>query len=244
MSTKNISIISIFTIALLGLTLPGIAEQSLSPANSYQISVPSQSFAGGLTFDGSALWISVQSICDPDRFLKYSLSGELLDTIISTREGNPGGGMAFDGTALYNLNYNTSMNTGLQAIDRFSLDGEFIDAIPAAGGYNTFGLTWNGNGFYQGHSPTVTSKSKIYQLDANRQEIKHTTVSFYVNGLAWDGSYLWVSLGDSRKVHKLDTKFNILQTYTTTVPLADITWANGSLWGVEKNANHLHQFVF
>jgi hypothetical protein len=28
-----------------------------------------------------------------------------------------------------------------------------------------------------------------------------------------------------------------------TVPLADITWANGSLWGVEANANRLHQFI-
>ena len=243
MNKKAIISISVITIALLILPIPGITEQTLSPVNSYTISVPGRSFAGGLTFDGSTLWISAQSVCDPDRFLKYSLSGELLETIISTREGNPGGGMAFDGTDLYNLNYNTNMNTGLQSIDRFSLQGKFLDAIPAAGEYNTFGLTWNGNGFYQGYSPTVVSKSKIYQLDAARQEVKHATVSFYVRGLAWDGSYLWVNSGDSQKVYKLDTDFNIVQTYTTTVPLADITWANGSLWGVETNVNRLHQFV-
>jgi hypothetical protein len=135
------------------------------------------------------------------------------------------------------------MNTGLQSIDRFSLKGEFLDAAPAAGGYNTFGLTWNGKGLYQGHSPTVVSKSKIYQLDANRQEVKQTTVSFYVRGLAWDGSHLWVSSGKSREVYQLDPEFKIIQTYTTVVPLADITWADGSLWGVETNANRLHKFV-
>jgi hypothetical protein len=243
MNKKRIIMTHLVVIILLALPTPSLADQTLSPARSYTVDVPSRSTAGGITFDGSVLWISVQSVCDPDRFVKYSLTGELLETIISPREGNPGGGMAFDGTSVYNLNYNTNMNTGLQAIDRFSLQGDFLDSAPAAGGYNTFGLTWNGNGFYQGHSPSVVDKSKIYQLDANRQEQKQTTVDFYVRGLAWDGSSLWVSSGKSGNVYQLNRRLKPVKTYTTTVPLADITWANGSLWGVEANANRLHQFV-
>ena len=252
MKISRISIVSIFIILWLAwsvLIAYGAGQQgqmagTLSPVKSYQISVPSRSFAGGLTFDGTSLWVSAQSVCDPARLQKYSLSGNPLETLLSSRGGNMGGGLAFDGTRLYNLNYNTNMNTGFHTIDRFSRSGDFMDETPAAGGpYNVFGLTWDGDGLYQGHSPTVKPRSMIYQLDANRREIKHATLPFYTRGLAWDGTHLWVSTGKSRKVYELDADLNILRVYNSTVALADITWANGKLWGIESNANRLHQFV-
>lgn len=251
MKVRSISLIITLVIFFLTWGLPPVFEtwqqvqaaEILTPRNSYPVKVPSRSFAGGLTFDGSSLWISAQSVCDPARLQKYSLQGELQETFLSPRGGNMGGGLAFDGTSLYNLNYNTNMGRGFHTIDRLSSQGEFLDEASAAGGpYNTFGLTWNGNGFYQGHSPTVKQSSTIYQLDVNRQVLSNKSLPFYTRGLAWDGNHLWVSTGKFRKVYELDADLKILRVYTTTVALADITWANGGLWGLESNANRLHQF--
>ena len=67
-------------------------------------------------------------------------------------------------------------------------------------------------------------------------------MSFYTRGLAWDGTYLWVSTGKFKTLHKLDANMQVVQIYETTLPLAGITFANGALWGIEANNNQLHRF--
>lgn len=212
----------------------------LRPVKSYDMRIPAT--IGGLAFDGSSLWMSAQSM-GSDFFLRYSLEGTLQRTIVSSRGGNPAGGLAYDGKHLYNLNYGTNMGTGRGTIDRFTLEGKFLDAKPALGGRNTFGLVWNGKGFFQAHSPTVSLNSKIYKLDASRKEVGHVNVPFYVSGLAWDGENLWASSSTKRMLYELDPKsFKVVRQRKTSVALHDITWAKGNLYGTEANRNKLHKF--
>jgi len=221
-----------------------IPDGPLAPIETYKADVPKRSSACGVAFDGKHLWVAAQSVCDPDRFQKYSLDGKLLDTVIWDRGGNTGGGLTCDGKYLYNLNYNTNMGTGFNTIDKVTVFGELIDSTPAAGGpHNTFGLVWNGSGFFQGHSPTVRPKSTIYRLDANRNVIAGESKPFYTRGLAWDGQHLWASIGRDKKIYVLDRQLMIVKKIETTVPIGDIVWAGGTLWGIEHNGNRIHKLV-
>lgn len=219
-----------------------IPNGPLAPVETYQADVPKKSSACGIAFDGTHLWVAAQSVCDPDRFQKYSLDGRLRDTVIWDRGGNTGGGLTHDGKYLYNLNYNTNMGTGFNTIDKVTVFGELIDSTPAAGGpHNTFGLAWNGSGFFQGHSPTVRPKSTIYRLDANRKVLASQNKPFYTAGLAWDGQNLWAATGRDKKIYVLDSQLMIVKMIETTVPLKDLVWAGGVLWGIEQNANRIHR---
>ena len=203
--------------------------QTLEIDATYVIDSADGTFALGLTYDGSSLWISAQSGAQ-DRLKQYSVAGQLLQSLdISPRGGNPGGGLAFDGVYLYALNYGLS---GFNTIDRFTTDAVFIDAVTASGiGYNTFGIVWNGSGFYQGNSPSVISPSTIFLLDADRQQVSSSVVSFYVSGLAWDGSNVWACDSINNKLLKLDANLQVLLEFDTPVSLKDITWASGGLMG-------------
>jgi hypothetical protein len=94
---------------------------------------------------------------------------------------------------------------------------------------------------YYGHSPTVRPSATIYKIGADFKVSKVTEVPFYVRGLASDGKSIWCST--MKEIHRLDKDFRILETYLPIVPLADISWADGALWGVEHNKNRIHRFT-
>ena len=81
----------------------------------------------------------------------------------------------------------------------------------------------------------------IYRLDANRNVLASEDKPFYTSGLAWDGRHLWASTGRDKKVYVLNSQLMIVKMLQSTVPLGDITWAGGALWGIEKNANRIHK---
>ncbi len=223
------------------------AQQSsairLTPDRSYELEVPEGFGASVLAFDGESLWVGAQAFQGPGLFQKYSLDGELLADFKSRRRGHVVGGLTFDGESLHSLSYNTRLNGGRQGIDEFTLGGAVVKQHKAAGGpHNTFGLAWNGKGFYQGHSPTVRPRSVIYRLDARGRVVSARKMPFYTRGLAFDGKYLWVSTSQYRKLYVLDSRLDVVEVFDTEMPLAGITWANGALWGLEHNSSRLHRF--
>jgi hypothetical protein len=196
--------------------------------------------AGGLAFDGKNLWVSAQSVSVPDLLLKYSLKGELVKRFAFPGAGNLSGGLTHDGKELYVLDYKTNL-TGGGAI--FRLEGEQLRKIvdlPREQN-NTFGLTHMDGALFYAHSPTVRPGATIYKIGADFKVSKVAEVRFYVIGLASDGKSILCST--MKEIHRLDKDYQLLETYLPSVPLADITWANGALWGVEHNKNRVHRFT-
>ncbi len=227
----------------------GAVDKRLEPAATFEID-GAKGHAGGLTFDGAALWVSAQS--GRDRLLRYSLEGKLLQEVHCERGGNVGGGMTYDGKHLYVLDYATKYSNVRRRegdlfdrhgeIARLKTNGTFVDATPLPKDeFNTFGLVSTGEFFFHGHSPTVRDSSAICKLDSSLRIVEKKQVPFYTRGLAWNGRHLWVS--SRRRVYKLDQDLRIVGSYVPAVPLADITWAKGALWAVESNTNRLHRFA-
>ena len=197
--------------------------------------------AGGVAFDGDHFWISAQSYVMEDRFLKCDRQGNILDVIYIPRGGNVNGGLTFDGQFLYNLSYNTNQETGYQTIDRFDLDGQYLESFPAAGGYNTFGLVWTGDYFYQGWHPTRNSGSELYRLDRQFNVLQSESLPIGINGLAWDGNLLWISTGEQKMLYTYQE--GIIDTIPVDFDIGDMTWVDGQLYGIVKNANRLEKLA-
>lgn len=200
--------------------------------------LPNGMSAGGIAFDGTYFWVTAQSYIDHDRFYRIDQSGNRKDWMITKRQGNPNGGLTFDGKYLYNLNYKTN-NGGLNSIDRFSTDGDFIDSRDAAGsGYNTNGLTWAGGTFFQGIYEGYNSI--LYELDEELSVISETMLPFRIDGLTWDGEKIWISTGERYRMYTYQNG-DIQDSYDVGISLKDIQWVDGDIYGVEKNSSRIHR---
>jgi len=244
-------IVTSFAIAIACLatvcTVFGQETKRIKPTLTFDIKEPGVS-VGGIASDGESLWISAQSVSNPDVILRYSFEGKLLKRIPLPGAGNIGGGLAHDGKCLYVLDYRNriatrkgTLTTGRGAVYR--LHGEELKKIAdiPEEQSNTFGLTHMNGILYYGHSPTVRPKSTINSINSEFKLSNSTKVALYVRGLASDGRSLWCS--SIKRVHRLDDQFHVLGAFTPSVPLADLACSDGSLWAIEHNKNRVHRFT-
>jgi len=103
------------------------------------------------------------------------------------------------------------------------------------GGFNTLGLAWADGIFYQGIN---YQGDRFFEMDAELKPIRFHNVPFNINGLAWDGSNLWISTGELKQLRKYQSG-ELVDSVAIDVSLSDIVWVDGELFGIEKNENIL-----
>ena len=222
---------------------PGDAEPAtLTPVESRTVQMPDGWLATALTEHEGHLWFGAQASRRPSVLQRYTADGQLLEQLRTETAGNVGG-LAFCGQSMCNLDYGTNQRSGKSRLERLSTNGKLRHATPVVGGaHNTFGLAWNGSGFFQGHSPTVKPHSTIHRLDADGREIARAEMPFYTRGLTWHQGELWVTSGPYAEIHVLDAKLQVVRSYRTSVSLVGLAFIDGQLFGLEQNANRVHRF--
>ncbi|UCH79313.1 MAG: hypothetical protein JSU81_05010 [Candidatus Coatesbacteria bacterium] len=122
-------------------------------------------------------------------------------------------GLAFDGAATYAV----ADNRGLYQVrlTKFTYDGK-TSAASVVGSFNcppsvnwAMDLAWRpGRLYLAADLESAQKRAKIYALDAGTGEFRNKFDSpfdpgVHVNGLTWDGSYLYASSYDSRHVYRM-----------------------------------------
>jgi len=104
-------------------------------------------------------------------------------------------GLAYDGANLY-----VSEMSGDRTIYKMDIQtGAVISSFPAPGN-NPNGLAYDGNG----HLFVIDIDSTVYEIDTSGAPIGQFTIPFRGGGIAFDGTYIYVSDFDSNEVNVMD----------------------------------------
>ena len=206
-----------------------------SPASGETVvgSIPAPEYAGALTWDGSSLWCGMYG---PSGSTVYELDpsdGTVLSSF--TGQGDDSYGLAWDGTALWQLD---SYNYDL--LFRMNTSGGLLDSIPSITTYMA-GLTWDGS--YLWCAAYYNPDGWIYQIDPATGLAVHSFAApaHQPWGLAWDGTSLWYVnddfSGEEAIVYRLDpTDGTVLEQFDS--PGANprgLTWDGSYLWVCADN---------
>ncbi|MDI6840591.1 MAG: C25 family cysteine peptidase [bacterium] len=94
------------------------------------------------------------------------------------------------------------------------INGSVIKTIPAPGGYDCIGITYDSGFLWVNNEKT----GKIYKIDTTGTIIK-SFLARGSNGLTFDGEYLWTCHWGAHKIFKIDTaNGNVLSSFTVPVP--------------------------
>jgi DNA-binding beta-propeller fold protein YncE len=196
-------------------------------------SIPAPDYAGALTWDGSSLWCGMYG---PSGSTVYELDpadGTVLSSF--TGQGDDSYGLAWDGTALWQLDsYNYDM------LFRMNTSGGLLDSIPSITTYMA-GLTWDGS--YLWCAAYYDPDGWIYQIDPATGLEVHSfdAPANQPWGLAFDGTDLWYVnddfSGEEAIIYRLDTTDGtVLEQFDS--PGANprgLTWDGTYLWVCADN---------
>jgi uncharacterized phage protein (TIGR02218 family) len=146
---------------------------------------------GGITFDGSALWVII-GLWGGAGLGKYSTTGTLLTTAYSAIFGIPmsvevGGGYVY-----------TATSEGW--VYKLDSSGNLVSSRLLGGTY----LFWDGANLWLGRTDNV-----LYKLAADLS-ILTTTTGIVVNGLTSDGSALWAVNTSGNSIAKIDKSTGVV----------------------------------
>ncbi len=196
-------------------------------------SIPAPDYAGALTWDGASLWCGMYG---PSGSTVYELDpadGTVLSSF--TGQGDDSYGLAWDGTALWQLD---SYNYDL--LFRMNTSGGLLDSIPSITTYMA-GLTWDGT--YLWCAAYYDPDGWIYQIDPATGLEVHSfdAPANQPWGLAFDGTDLWYVnddfSGEEAIIYRLDTADGtVLEQFDS--PGANprgLTWDGTYLWVCADN---------
>ena len=187
----------------------------------------------GLAWDNGYLWASVGhfSATYPGMIFNIDTDGNILSSFAAPGEsalGPHNSGLAFDGTYLWSVNFLD------EKIYKISESGDILGSIPAPSGVSS-GITWDGENLWVCEWFTY----KIYKINSENGQIlaSFNAPDFeksYPFGLAWDGTYLWVS--NSKGIYRMDSKTGALLASCNDSALTNglaygLTWDGECLWG-------------
>lgn len=158
----------------------------------------------GLAFDGSHLFV-----VDTDNYLIQEIdtvSGTVLNSFPTPADitlGSYPGGLAFDGTFLWNNDTRvTSGSSPLDSIFKITASGSPSGGFGSPNSYPS-GLAFDGTYLWS----TDNILDLIDMIDTATHSIIASIYApggLYPNGLAWDGQYLWCTNNYSDSIYKLD----------------------------------------
>jgi len=169
----------------------------------------------GLAWDNGYLWAAFHysySALYKGKIIKFDMQGKIITSFDApgskSNDAAYTTGLAFDGTYLWNINYSDDILYKLSTSGEVIASYEILDASSGIAYDN--GNLWVSN----------VRSNKIYKINPESGEILQTINApnwendIEPNGLAFDGSYLWVA--NSRGVYKITTDSGaIIETYSS-----------------------------
>lgn len=195
-----------------------------------ELSVPSGiAPAGGLGWDGSQLWIARDGGNSPPAvFITMDKTGNTTGAYQWQTRGALDffGGFTWAGEELWLLDWGSAIvlkrdGTTLTEIGR----REKLSNLATRA---TYVLTWDGKSFWS------VQGAAVYRFDSSGATLEHFIYHEEVNGLAWDGTVLWVSAGGKLEVfdeyrHPLG-RFPVVGADGTMKAVGRLTWDGQHLW--------------
>ncbi len=176
-------------------TLNGSVIDSITFSHLGQIS--------GLTFGNSHLWFAENSF-DRDKVIYKAnfTSAQLIDSF-NLGKGDFTHGMEFHDNNLYinRFYYNTSDTTVI-----LSQNGDIINKLPNGLKFS-HGIAFDGCSFWVSSNIKKANHAQITRMTTNLEQTSDSFESIggiYLNGLAWDGNYLWVANNESDSIYQID----------------------------------------
>lgn len=113
----------------------------------------------------------------------------------------------------------------------------------AQGVANPSGLTWDGANLWCTTFGTDQDEDRLYRLDdVGRIAASIPSPARGAQGLAWDGSALWLSDSLQGRIYRLDTSGTVLASFRYPGTWArDLTWDGTSLWAADSQTGMVHR---
>jgi len=170
---------------------------------------------------------------EPSKMTVPRSAGEVITSFSAPGTGPLG--LAYDGTYLWNADWETEMIYKLSPST-----GSVVQSFSSPGG-RPFGLTYDGTYLWV----TVRDDSTIYQLDPSTGSVLDSIPSPGTNpeGLTWDGEYLWVAEYYDNAIYKLDpSDGSILQSFSWTgTYVGGLAWDGAYLWHCDPDFNTIYK---
>jgi subtilisin family serine protease/glutamine cyclotransferase len=170
---------------------------------------------------------------EPTKMTVPRSAGEVITSFSAPGTGPLG--LAYDGTYLWNADWETEM---IYKLDPST--GSVVQSFSSPGG-RPFGLTYDGTYLWV----TVRDDNTIYQLNPATGSVVDSIPSPGVNpqGLTWDGEYLWVAEYYDNDIYKLDpADGSILQSFSWTgTYTGGLAWDGAYLWHCDSDFNTIYK---
>lgn len=156
-------------------------------------------------------------------------NGGLIGTL--ALPGKDRAGIAWDGQYLYSTcwKYDT-----IYKIDPES--GDIISSFPSPGNDPLY-LTWDGESLWNLDSNYQSGFATLYKIDpVNGSEIASYVFYGVLDGITFDGTYIWLMDNSSGEIKKVDpVNGNVIETITCPYSFWGIAHDGLLLWGAEDN---------